>query len=385
MRIPRLTFVYDRKKKSNRTKRGLVELCIGSGKERRWYSTGVSLLPNEWDNGSVVEREDWVDLNNQLQTIKRKCAEIITQMMDEGRLDISAIPSQLKDSIVAKQTFIEYARERAEERYSKIRTGTKNHYDMFFKFMEEWRGIVYFTDVTEKNILKMDRLLEQRGLMESSRYNYHRFLKTFIIRAVEDGLLKRNPYTHLDIKKKTGDGIRRYLTPTEFHRLEDCVMPTERLRRVRDLFVFQTYTMLSYQDMAAFDYNKCEQIKGQTIYRACRVKTGQEFTIVLLKPALTILERYDYKLPMISNVNYNLYIKDAVKEAKIEKHVTTHWARHTGATILLNEGFPLHIIQKILGHASIRETEKTYAKLLDDTVVRTMADYQKTFKKRGVG
>jgi integrase len=119
------------------------------------------------------------------------------------------------------------------------------------------------------------------------------------------------------------------------------------------------------------------KVKGQLVYKARRQKTGQEFTIMLLDPAVTILKRYKNKLPIISNVKYNEYLKAAVLYAKIDKPVSTHWARHTGATMLLNEGkVPMHIIQHILGHASIRETERTYAKLMDETIVETMANYQ---------
>ena len=135
---------------------------------------------------------------------------------------------------------------------------------------------------------------------------------------------------------------------------------------------------MAYSDMAEFDIKKCVKVKGQTIYKAKRIKTGQEFTIVLLAPARAILNRYKNKLPMISNVKYNLYLKAAVMYAKINKPVTTHWARHTGATLLLNEGqVPMHIVQHILGHATIRETERTYAKVLDNSIVETMVDFQK--------
>jgi len=117
------------------------------------------------------------------------------------------------------------------------------------------------------------------------------------------------------------------------------------------------------------------------VYRANRVKTEQPFTIVLLKPALAILKKYDYILPIASNQKYNDYLKAAAKYAKIDKPITTHWARHTGATMLVNEGqIPMHIVQHMLGHASIRETEKTYAKVLDRTIVQTMANYQKKKK-----
>jgi integrase len=127
-----------------------------------------------------------------------------------------------------------------------------------------------------------------------------------------------------------------------------------------------------------FDYKKCVKVDGQMVYKGRRVKTGQEFTTVLLRPALEILKRYKNKLPIISNVKYNLYLKAAVKYAKIDKPVSTHWARHTGATILLNEGnVPMHIVQHILGHATIRETERTYAKVLDRSIVESVSKYGK--------
>ena len=94
----------------------------------------------------------------------------------------------------------------------------------------------------------------------------------------------------------------------EFQRFKNAIMPTESLRRVRDLFVFQTYTMMGYSDLEAFDYKKCFKMNGQMVYRSNRIKTDQPFTIVLLRPALEILKRYKYKLPLISNVKYNAYL-----------------------------------------------------------------------------
>ena len=47
----------------------------------------------------------------------------------------------------------------------------------------------------------------------------------------------------------------------------------------------------------------------------------------------------------------------------------SHWARHIGATILLNRGIPMQIVAKICSHSSTRITEQVYAKLLDETVV----------------
>ena len=56
----------------------------------------------------------------------------------------------------------------------------------------------------------------------------------------------------------------------------------------------------------------------------------------------------------------------------IEKPISSHWARHTGATLLLNEGIDMKIVAKICGHSSMKITEQVYAKLLDETVVEAV-------------
>jgi integrase len=288
---------------------------------------------------------------------------------------VNAIPNILKDKLTQKETFLEYAKEKAKQRSKSLRTGTQKRYKVVMDFLEEWNGIVYFADVTEKNIQKMDDCLVSRGLKESSRYNYHKILKIFVTQAFNENLISKNPYALLKIGRGEEDGITHHLTPEEFHSFEGCKIDDKCLGRVKDLFVFQTYTCMGYADLAEFDYKKCTKEGGQVVYRSTRVKTGQPFTIVLLKPAMEILKKYKYKLPIISNEKYNLYLKTAVKYAKIDKPVTTHWARHTGATLLINEeDVPMHIVQHILGHSTIRETEKTYAKVMDKKIVETMAN-----------
>ena len=149
---------------------------------------------------------------------------------------------------------------------------------------------------------------------------------------------------------------------------------------MRDLFVFQTYTCLSYTDLKDFDSSQIQEVKNMKVYIGKRAKTEQPFTIPLLSPALAILNKYDNDLPIISNVKYNEYLKAVAQHAGIDKPVSSHWARHTGATLLLNGGADMRIVSKICGHSSTRITEQVYAKLLDETVVDAIAAYQERQK-----
>ena len=94
----------------------------------------------------MVCRTDWKELNDMLQLMKRRCSEVIIDMMNEGKLDIGAIPGLLKDRMVQDKTFLDYARSVAEVRYRKLTDRSIKHYEQFFRYMEEWKGIVYFAD-----------------------------------------------------------------------------------------------------------------------------------------------------------------------------------------------------------------------------------------------
>jgi integrase/recombinase XerD len=67
-------------------------------------------------------------------------------------------------------------------------------------------------------------------------------------------------------------------------------------------------------------------------------------------------------LPVISNVDYNRYLKVIAQAAGIDKPISTHWGRHTAAMYWLNHGIPLEVVSRCLGHSSTRITQSTYAR-----------------------
>jgi site-specific recombinase XerD len=302
-------------------------------------------------------------------------------MIDKGNIDINQIPERIKQNKIANISFIEFCKVRAEVRKYGLDSGSQLRYDRFIKFFAQWGKITKFEDITDSKIILYDKYLSSQGLKRSTIWNnYHRFLNSFILDAIDDSFISRNPYKWVNIERRRIDSLEKCLTPQEFNRLKISKMPTESIERVRDLFVFQTYTCLRYSDLARFNSNNIIVINGTKVYQCTQKKTKKFATIPLLKPALDILDKYKGFLPIISNVKYNEYLKIVAQSAGIDKPLSTHWARHTGATMLLNEGVDMKIVSKICGHSSIKITEQIYAKLLDETVVDAIKNKKSILK-----
>jgi site-specific recombinase XerD len=84
--------------------------------------------------------------------------------------------------------------------------------------------------------------------------------------------------------------------------------------------------------------------------------------IPLCQPALKLLgnlSQYDPMQPIcvaFSDPKTNEFLKQIAQKKKIKKSLTTHVARHTFATIYLQNTKDLATLSKLLGHASVTQT-----------------------------
>lgn len=191
-------------------------------------------------------------------------------------------------------------------------------------------------------------------------------LKTVFLHALKNKMIQENPFMGFKICRKEKEV--EFLTQEEVDRIRKAQMPTEGLEKIRDLFLFQCYTALSYCDMAALqpsDYKTNEY--GHIYITGERLKTKVKFTAILFEDAITIAKKYDYRLPTISNQRYNTNLKIIANICQITKPLHTHIGRHTSACYLLNKGLSLEVVARIMGHSTTKIT-RHYAKLLDTSV-----------------
>src|SRR5690606_225147 len=125
---------------------------------------------------------------------------------------------------------------------------------------------------------------------------------------------------------------REFLSEIELHNLEIKEFVTDRLDRVRDLFVFSCYTGISYVDiMTLTSDNVILNIDGSYWIETKRQKTNTVVKVALLPQALRIIEKYkdhpvttvsESLLPVITNEKLNAYLKEVANFVDIKKNLT---------------------------------------------------------------
>jgi site-specific recombinase XerD len=211
-------------------------------------------------------------------------------------------------------------------------------------------------------------------------------LKKIINYSIKQGFIHFNPMATFSLEFKPVNKIA--LTTDEINRVAEITFQRETLANVRNVFLFQCYTGLSYADVKRVSKKHLQaDDKGKLWIRMERAKTTTYFSVPLLPKALEILELYSelnhkegYLLPVLSNQKMNDNLKVIQEIAKINKSLTTHLARHTFATtITLGNGVPIETVSRMLGHTKLSTTQ-VYAKVLENKIERDMKQLSKKLK-----
>lgn len=223
------------------------------------------------------------------------------------------------------------------------------------------------TEIQHHHIQDFESYLKS-NFAESTAANMLSKMRSIILYAINNGKIENDPFKGIRINKRLKDV--EFLSIEDLSNLRQKQMPNDRLERVKDLFLFQCFTALSYCDMALLhpdDFQKNDL--GQIFIRKSRAKSKIEFCTVLFEDADAIAKKYNYQLPVISNQRYNGYLKEIAAICNIDKDLHSHIGRHTAACYLLNKGLSIEVVSRILGHTNTRMT-RHYAKLLDESVFK---------------
>ena len=224
-----------------------------------------------------------------------------------------------------------------------------------------------FSQLTEDFIKQFEQyVIGEVGLKQSTCYNMIVLIKKVCKLAYREGAADSLLFDNVHVDK--GDSrLPKALDKEALDKLKALHFDglDEDMKTSRDVFLFACYTGAAYCDLMTLNHKHLiRDDEGALWLKFNRQKTGVLCRVKLLPEALRLLEQLhsDARETLLPYMNYATYLsclKAISLRAGLSLPITTHTARHTFATLItLEQGVPIETVSKMLGHSTVRMTER---------------------------
>ncbi len=252
-------------------------------------------------------------------------------------------------------------------------------------------------DVSLDTLQQLLRQLNDTGIAQSSQRRMIAGWRLFFKHLVVEDAMKDSPAEMLDL-------------PIRPNHLPD-VLSDEDITKIQSTFdlslpdQYRNNVIIEVLYGCGLRVSELVNLKMSNIYADEQVlqiigKGNKERWVPINPHALDMLEMYihnvrshydiksgEEKFVFINRLGRHLsrnyvfmFLKQAVENAGLNKHVSPHSLRHSFATELVENGADLRAVQEMLGHESISTTE-IYTHLTRDALRNTIAAYHPHYKK----
>lgn len=287
------------------------------------------------------------------------------------------------------------------KKHHKIQYGTEDYIakDVNLKYIYNLQ--IYFQRSRRMNGTRIvDGKVNENApfISEESIKNYFRYLSAVFEWASKLEMIPKDPFIGFDPKtvssgnaKKIAvdapDMLNRKISVKDLDVIRTLDIPETinnrpygvTQKRTRLLFLLQTWTGLSYIDMQNIGENfknyLIKDLSNNTVFRYRRQKTDVMAIVPLFPETVDLLDKLSWD---ISPGSYDTYLRNigvmlAAYEI-INTKQSAHLGRHLFGSEMLRKGFSMESISRMMGHSSVRQTEKVYA-VIDTN--RIHADWEK--------
>lgn len=283
-------------------------------------------------------------------------------------ISITSADNGIFDKFNLKRDFLAYFKQKADKKnkswhfalkyFTQFMHGKCTFGNLTVKLAEDFQEYLLTADVqnpTYKNTVKLN---------QNTASKYFCIFRRILKDAYREHMIKLNINDFLDnIPHKST--YKPYLTMDEVKRLYET--PT-KYYPLRNAVFFSIFTGLRLSDICDLNWNDIitAQDGKPCIYKRI-IKTDEYKTIFISDEALEFCgTRRENCLvfPLFSRSMTKEPLKQWLRDAGIEKHITFHSFRHTNATLMSAAGIDIYTVMGQLTHAHVKTTE-IYAKLVD--------------------
>ena len=400
--------LYPRLDKVNDKGEAPIYLRLTQNRKSKYIALEAAVKPSDWNTktGKVkVGVPNACQLNCYLAVKEAEATSIALELETRSK---SVTALDIKARILGRPPadFFAFAEKYGKQMSPEWSVGNYRKFlSVLAKFKEYKKGKkVYFDEVTVNLIRDFQRhLLEELGNKLNTVHSNLKVIRRIIIEAISDELIpyEKNPFLKIRIKGEKSH--RSYLLDEELNRLKTLrLTPQSKLECHRDLYLFSANTGgIRISDLLLLRWRNFD--RTHVTFRM--KKTQEEVRIKVPDESLAILCRYYYQAKSRQpgeKVNKNAFIfpllkldpaeldrekihnaisaataypnKDLGKLSKmacLDKRITFHTARHSWAIRALQKGMRIEYVSKILGHASVKQTE-VYARVMNVELDKAM-------------
>jgi len=398
-------------KEPNAVKETLIYFrCFFSNENKTFiYSTGEKINPAEWDfenrqpndlNGRTQKAENHRSLKVQLDRYSSFFTEIVNRYKNINEELTTNLLKQRFDEkfkkVAVKSDFFRTYQEFLDEKENDytgnaISNSTLKRYKCNKTLLEDFEKdykikltLGKFNDKLYNKFLKY--CIEEKKHSANTVHRNVGLLKTFLLWALNKKYTYNNDF--ISFKKPAKfitDEIALNYEQVEIIYNYDFTK-NKRLEKVRDLFVFGCTTGMRFGNYSTISKSDLE---GNFIRVIDLKSKSKNLAIPLNSISKSILEKYDYNLPSITNQKMNEYIKEVFKELKftdeIKKtmkygdelvdfksefwtRISSHTARRSFITIMKNKRVPDKVIMSYTGHTSLEVFNAYYRPSEEDKI-----------------
>lgn len=360
------------------------------------YSTGEKIEPKYWDfkNKMPLSRGNTSKYSKSIKLQLDRHSSLF--------IETDALFKTMNEDFTSKAL-----KKVFDENFKKSSGGTNIFFEAYDEFTSEKNKNKEWSKSTVKRYKNIRNLLE--NFEKSKKYKLtfssinDKFYSEFTSYSLDDlnhinntysrnlGLFKTFMFWSLKNKYTYNDSFRHFkklervitkqiaLTIDDLNALLDCEFETDRLTKVRDVFVFACVTGMRFGELSLI--KKSNVTDENIILKEDKDHSKQAREIPLTVISKFILKKYDYKLPLIANQKQNEYIKEIFKKMgyvdsvqkvttkgkeniKVEmpyyERISTHTARRTFITMMKRQGKSDKLIASITGHTDMKTLNQYY-------------------------
>lgn len=375
----KILFFVNRSKEKN----GIVPIMgrVTINGTQAQFSCKYSIAVEQWDtkaNKVKGKSKEARDINYALDNIKAQIIKHYQRISDREAFVTAEMVRNAFQGIGSEYETLLKAFDRENEVFKKrvgkdrtmatyrSRVVARNYVAAFIKSFYK-RTDMAMPELTPDFIKEFAAYLStEAGLHNGTIWEKCMWLKGVVMRAHFNGLIPRNPFAQFHISPNVKE--REYLTEDELKAVMTHEFADSKLAYIRDIFVFASFTALSFVDIQELTNDNIVEVNGEKWILSKRHKTKVPFQVKLLDIPLQIIERYrpmqkDNRIfPGLNYWSVCKPLKRMIKECGITKSISFHCSRHGFATLALSKGMPIESVSRVLGHTNIVTTQ-IYAKI----------------------